>query len=41
MNEEADIAGALPLLAVPCILEEFVPFDSEASIVMVATASRS
>jgi GTPase SAR1 family protein len=37
---EADIAGALPLLAVPCILEEFVPFDSEASIVMVADGER-
>lgn len=36
LKTEADIAGALPLLAVPCILEEFVPFDSEASIVMVA-----
>ena len=34
------IAGALPLLAVPCILEEFVPFDSEASIVMVADGER-
>lgn len=29
LKTEADIAGALPLLAVPCILEEFVPFDSE------------
>ncbi len=29
-----------PLLAVPCILEEFVPFDSEASIVMVADGER-
>ncbi len=33
---EADIERALPLLSVPCILEEFIPFDSEASIVMVA-----
>ena len=36
LKTEADIARALPLLAVPCILEEFVPFDSEASIVMVS-----
>lgn len=40
LKTEADIAGALPLLAVPCILEEFVPFDSEASIVMVADGER-
>ena len=37
---EADIEKALPLLAVPCILEEFVAFDSEASIVMVADRDR-
>ena len=37
---EADIEKALPLLAVPCILEEFVAFDSEASIVMVADRER-
>lgn len=36
LKSEADIGRALPLLAVPCILEEFIPFDSEASIVMVA-----
>ena len=36
LRSEADIERALPLLAVPCILEEFIPFDSEASIVMVA-----
>ena len=40
LKTEADFAGALPLLAVPCILEEFVPFDSEASIVMVADGER-
>ena len=40
LKTEADIAGALSLLAVPCILEEFVPFDSEASIVMVADGER-
>ena len=36
LRSEADIERALPLLSVPCILEEFIPFDSEASIVMVA-----
>lgn len=35
-----NLARALPLLAVPCILEEFVPFDFEASIVMVADDER-
>ena len=40
LKTEADIAGALPLLAVPCILEEFVRFDFEASIVMVADGER-
>ena len=38
LKTEADIAGALPLLAVPCILEEFVPFDSEASICLLYTS---
>ncbi|MCM1301573.1 MAG: ATP-grasp domain-containing protein, partial [Bacteroides cellulosilyticus] len=36
LRTEADINKALPLLAVPCILEEWVPFDFEASIVLVA-----
>lgn len=40
LKTEADIERALPLLAVPCILEEFVRFDSEASIVMVADDDR-
>ena len=35
LRGEADVPGALPLLAVPCILEEFVPFDYEASVVLV------
>ena len=39
LKTEAD-ERALPLLAVPCILEEFVRFDFEASIVMVADAER-
>ncbi len=37
---EADLAKAAQLLGVPCILEEFVPFDYEASIVMVADRER-
>ena len=36
LRTESDLEQALPLLAVPCILEAFVPFDFEASIVMVA-----
>ena len=36
LKTEADLEKALPLLTVPCILEEFVRFDSEASIVLVA-----
>ena len=36
LRREEDIERALPLLTVPCILEEFIAFDSEASIVMVA-----
>lgn len=40
LRSEADIERALPLLTVPCILEEFIPFDSEASIVMVADRER-
>lgn len=37
LRTEADLAEALPLLAVPCILEEFVRFDFEASVVTVAS----
>lgn len=40
LRTRADLERALPLLAVPCILEEFVPFDFEASIVMVADEER-
>lgn len=36
IRTEADIERALPLLAVPCILEEFVAFDFEASVVLLA-----
>ena len=40
LRTEGDIERALPLLAVPCILEEFVPFDFEASVVLVADGER-
>ena len=40
LRSEADIEKALPLLSVPCILEEFVKFDFEASIVMVSNGER-
>lgn len=41
LRTEADVERALPMLAVPCILEEFVPFDYEASIVMVSDGERT
>lgn len=41
LRREEDIACALPMLAVPCILEAFVPFDCEASVVMVSDGSRT
>lgn len=40
LRTQADIAAALPLLAVPCILEEFVRFDFEASVVMLSDGER-
>ena len=40
LKTEADIEKALPMLAVPCILEQFVPFDFEASVVLVSDGSR-
>lgn len=40
LRTEEDLRKAEPLLAVPCILEEFVPFDFEASIVMVSDGER-
>jgi len=36
LRSEADAEKALPLLATPCILEAFIDFDYEASLVMVA-----
>ena len=40
LKTETDIEKALPMLAVPCILEQFVPFDFEASVVLVSDGSR-
>ncbi len=40
LRTESDIEKALPLVAVPSILEAFVPFDFEASVVMVADDRR-
>lgn len=40
LKTPADIERALPMLAVPCILEEFVAFDFEVSIVMVSDGRR-
>ena len=40
LKDEADVPRALPMLSVPCILEAFVPFDFEASIVMVSDGER-
>ncbi len=36
LRSEADIEAACRLLAVPCILEQFVAFDYETSVVVVA-----
>lgn len=38
LRGEEDLPKALPLLAVPCILEQFVRFDYEVSIVLVRDA---
>lgn len=38
LHGEEDLPKALPLLAVPCILEQFVRFDCEVSIVLVRDA---
>ncbi|MEG2365998.1 MAG: 5-(carboxyamino)imidazole ribonucleotide synthase [Alistipes sp.] len=40
LKSDADVERALPMLAVPCILEEFVRFDFEASVVVVADAEQ-
>ena len=36
LRTREDVAGAVDMLSVPCILEEFVSFDYEVSVVMVA-----
>lgn len=41
LRTENDMEQALPLLAVPCILEAFVPFDFEASVVSVFDGRRA
>ena len=41
LRTEADIEKALPMLRVPCILEEFVRFDYEASVVLVSDGRRT
>lgn len=41
LRTDADLEKAPELLAVPCILEEFVAFDFEASIVMVSDGERT
>lgn len=41
IREEKDIPAAAELLKVPCILEAFVPFDYECSIIMVRDGSRT
>ena len=41
LRTEADIEKALPMLAVPCILEEFVRFDYEGSVVLVSDGRRT
>lgn len=41
LRAEADIFKALPLLALPCIVEELVRFDFEASVIMVSDGSRT
>ncbi len=35
LRSGADLEKALPLLAAPCILEQFIPFDFEVSIILV------
>lgn len=40
LRTEVDIERALPMLAVPCILEEFVRFEFEASVVLVGDSER-
>lgn len=41
LRDEDDLKAALPMLAVPCILEEFVCFDYEASVILVSDGRRT
>lgn len=41
LKSGADIERALPMLSVPCILEEFVRFDYEVSLVLVSDGERT
>ncbi len=41
LRADRDIKKALPMLAVPCILEEFVRFDFEASVITVSDGERA
>jgi len=41
IKSEADIANAVKLLDVPCILESFVDFDYEASVVLVRSDEKT
>lgn len=40
LRTDEDIARALPMLTVPCILEQFIAFDYEVSVVMVSDGRR-
>lgn len=40
LRSEVDLEKALPLLVVPCILEEFVHFDYEVSMVLVSDGQK-
>lgn len=41
LKSEEDVLCALPMLAAPCILEEFIRFDFEVSVVTVASDDRA
>ncbi len=41
LKSESDIVAALPMLSVPCILEEFVSFDFEVSTVAVSDSEQT
>ena len=41
LRSERDVRKALPMLSVPCILEQFVRFDFEASVITVSDGERA